>query len=352
MLATGIAMVIGSRWAGPLVGIYAAYVAVNLVTWTITNPGEIERVGRRLSSASDPASLWWIGAAGFFGYCVVALATTAGPAWLLRRRRNTCSQSPQTGDRCRTPMRRNHRMRAALPRGLSRHPGGNHRPCCARGRARGPGNHAAADDGILPRRRRRLDGATQLRPRAACAPRPAARRAAVGHSEEGRNSRLGQSLDCIRCDAFEMPSDFAAYKRTAIFTTDSVPTALRKDHSTAVGVWATDRRPRGAGCGIASTRWRPMSSCRPSGRGSSCPRCAITSSRSGPRDSSSSSTAPRPERRGDIDRRAAHHPATLPRRPRHRSRGYSSIRHAVAWIRYAIAPIRLTATSSRSRTRR
>jgi hypothetical protein len=86
MLATGIAMVIGSRWAGPLVGIYAAYVAVNLVTWTITNPGEIERVGRRLSSASDPASLWWIGAAGFFGYCVIALATTAGPAWLLRRR--------------------------------------------------------------------------------------------------------------------------------------------------------------------------------------------------------------------------------------------------------------------------
>jgi hypothetical protein len=87
MLGTGAAMLIGSRWAGPLVAVYAAYVALNLLSWTITNPDEIEHVGRRLSSATDPASLWWIGAAGFFGYCVVALATTALPAWLLIRRR-------------------------------------------------------------------------------------------------------------------------------------------------------------------------------------------------------------------------------------------------------------------------
>ena len=87
MLGTGVVMLIGSRWAGALVAVYAAYVAINLVAWTVTNPGEIERVGRRLSSASDPTALWWIGAAGFFGYCLVALGTTAGPAWLLRRRR-------------------------------------------------------------------------------------------------------------------------------------------------------------------------------------------------------------------------------------------------------------------------
>ena len=86
MLGTGIAMLVGSRWSGPLVAVYAAYVLVNLASWMVTNPGEIERVGRRLSSASDPASLWWIGAAGFFGYCVVALATTALPAWMLLRR--------------------------------------------------------------------------------------------------------------------------------------------------------------------------------------------------------------------------------------------------------------------------
>jgi hypothetical protein len=87
MLATGTAMLIGSRRAAPLVAVYAAYVAVNLVAWTATNPDEIERVGSRLSSASDPTALWWIGAAGFLGYCIVALGTTALPAWLLRRRR-------------------------------------------------------------------------------------------------------------------------------------------------------------------------------------------------------------------------------------------------------------------------
>jgi len=87
MLVTGVAMLIGSRWAGPLVAVYAAYVAVNLVAWTITNPGELEHVGARLSNATDPSSLRWIGAAGFFGYCIVALGTTALPAWLLRKPR-------------------------------------------------------------------------------------------------------------------------------------------------------------------------------------------------------------------------------------------------------------------------
>jgi len=87
MLATGVAMLTDHGWARPLIAIYAAYVALNLVAWTVTNPGEIERVGRRLSSATDPGTLWWTGAAGFFVYCVIALATTAGPAWLLYRRR-------------------------------------------------------------------------------------------------------------------------------------------------------------------------------------------------------------------------------------------------------------------------
>ncbi|MFN8642639.1 MAG: hypothetical protein U0802_13680 [Candidatus Binatia bacterium] len=87
MLVTGAAMPLGRPCAYPLVAVYAVYVAVNLCTWTVTNPGEIERVGRRLSNASDPNALWWIGAAAFFGYCLVALGTTALPAWLLRRRR-------------------------------------------------------------------------------------------------------------------------------------------------------------------------------------------------------------------------------------------------------------------------
>jgi hypothetical protein len=55
---------------------------------TITNPGELEHVRQRLSSATtDPAALRRIGAAGFFGYCLDALVTTALPVWLLYRRR-------------------------------------------------------------------------------------------------------------------------------------------------------------------------------------------------------------------------------------------------------------------------
>jgi tellurite methyltransferase len=57
-------------------------------------------------------------------------------------------------------------------------------------------------------------------------------------TEEGRASRLGQKLDCVRCDRFEMPAHFVAYKETAEFTEASVPAALRRDHTTKPGVWA------------------------------------------------------------------------------------------------------------------
>ena len=57
-------------------------------------------------------------------------------------------------------------------------------------------------------------------------------------TEEGRNTMLGKSLNCVRCDKFELPDSFAAYKRTPAFTQETVPAALRKDHSTRTGVWA------------------------------------------------------------------------------------------------------------------
>ncbi|ARO86514.1 DUF3565 domain-containing protein [Nitrosospira lacus] len=56
--------------------------------------------------------------------------------------------------------------------------------------------------------------------------------------EQGRNSMLGKTLNCVRCEKFELPDDFIAYKRTSEFTEESVPAALRKDHSTKTGVWA------------------------------------------------------------------------------------------------------------------
>lgn len=56
-------------------------------------------------------------------------------------------------------------------------------------------------------------------------------------SEAGRAAKIGQMLDCVRCDRFELPPDFTRYKETAIFTEKSLPAALRKNHTTRAGVW-------------------------------------------------------------------------------------------------------------------
>ncbi|MDN5752015.1 MAG: DUF3565 domain-containing protein [Nitrosospira sp.] len=57
-------------------------------------------------------------------------------------------------------------------------------------------------------------------------------------TEQGRSSMLGKTLDCVRCDKFELPDSFVAYKRTPVFTEETLPAGLRKDHSTKTGVWA------------------------------------------------------------------------------------------------------------------
>jgi tellurite methyltransferase len=57
-------------------------------------------------------------------------------------------------------------------------------------------------------------------------------------TEDGRASKLGVQLDCLRCDRFEMPDGFAPYKATAQFDETSVPAALLRDHTTRRGVWA------------------------------------------------------------------------------------------------------------------
>jgi tellurite resistance-related uncharacterized protein len=54
---------------------------------------------------------------------------------------------------------------------------------------------------------------------------------------EGRRDRLGQTLDCVRCDACELPDDAVAYRRTDDFTTATMPAALRAEHVTRAGVW-------------------------------------------------------------------------------------------------------------------
>jgi tellurite methyltransferase len=55
---------------------------------------------------------------------------------------------------------------------------------------------------------------------------------------EGRATRIGARLDCVRCDRFELPADAVRYKETAELTETTLPAALRRDHTTKAGVWA------------------------------------------------------------------------------------------------------------------
>ena len=57
-------------------------------------------------------------------------------------------------------------------------------------------------------------------------------------TEGGRKSKLGVTLNCVRCEHLELPHDFIAYKQTAVFDANSVPAGLTSSHSTKAGVWA------------------------------------------------------------------------------------------------------------------
>ena len=57
-------------------------------------------------------------------------------------------------------------------------------------------------------------------------------------TEAGRREHLGTRLHCVRCERFELPPHFVAYKRTPIFTQETLPEGLRHDHLTRPGVWA------------------------------------------------------------------------------------------------------------------
>jgi tellurite methyltransferase len=56
-------------------------------------------------------------------------------------------------------------------------------------------------------------------------------------TEEGRRGKLGQPLDCVRCDACELPADAELYRATEVFTEASMPRALAHRHATREGVW-------------------------------------------------------------------------------------------------------------------
>jgi tellurite methyltransferase len=56
-------------------------------------------------------------------------------------------------------------------------------------------------------------------------------------TEAGRTSKLGAELDCPLCDQIAMPPAAVEYKRTATFTEQSLPAALRAEHRTKPGTW-------------------------------------------------------------------------------------------------------------------
>jgi tellurite methyltransferase len=65
-------------------------------------------------------------------------------------------------------------------------------------------------------------------------------------TEENRASRLGTSLDCLRCDRGELPEGYTRYRRTAEFSESTVPRALLGAHSTKPGVWGLIRVEMGS----------------------------------------------------------------------------------------------------------
>ena len=56
-------------------------------------------------------------------------------------------------------------------------------------------------------------------------------------TEEGRQSMLGQTLECVRCDAMEWPEGFVSYKKTPVFTEETIPKGILANHTTRKGVW-------------------------------------------------------------------------------------------------------------------
>ena len=57
-------------------------------------------------------------------------------------------------------------------------------------------------------------------------------------TEEGRQSKLGEVLECPYCERLELPEHFVAFHQTPEFTEETVPAGLLKDHTTKPGIWA------------------------------------------------------------------------------------------------------------------
>jgi tellurite resistance-related uncharacterized protein len=57
-------------------------------------------------------------------------------------------------------------------------------------------------------------------------------------TENGRQGKIGHPLNCILCVQLEMPEGFVCFQKTPVFTEETLPAGLQKDHQTGTGVWA------------------------------------------------------------------------------------------------------------------
>lgn len=53
-----------------------------------------------------------------------------------------------------------------------------------------------------------------------------------------RDARVGQRIECARCDQLELPAGATCYKQTPEFTTATIPPGLLRDHTLKAGTWA------------------------------------------------------------------------------------------------------------------
>ncbi|HKO49341.1 MAG TPA: DUF3565 domain-containing protein [Polyangiaceae bacterium] len=54
---------------------------------------------------------------------------------------------------------------------------------------------------------------------------------------EGRQGRIGASIECPLCDEIRLPLDAREYHRSATFTEETLPAKLREEHRTKAGTW-------------------------------------------------------------------------------------------------------------------
>ena len=54
----------------------------------------------------------------------------------------------------------------------------------------------------------------------------------------GRAARIGQRIECGRCEQLELPAGATCYKQTPEFSTATIPPGLLKDHTLKAGTWA------------------------------------------------------------------------------------------------------------------